>query len=132
MAATTAEGETQKAFIHVVGQTPFAPFTTNLQGDFLMSKIKPFMQIIVNGAFEICVFGRAAQTLHFLIEVAEKGATRLEFTRAKWARATSQYVARLRELGISIESPLEEIEPKVRVSRYRLLDDIEILKSGGL
>lgn len=76
----------------------------------------------------LTIEGRPAQTLLFLQAVGERGATRLEFTAAGWARSVPCYVHDLRGLGIIIESPLELIEQGVRVSRYSLGEPIEILE----
>lgn len=93
-------------------------------------KARAFVHIKRKNGGEMIIYDRPAQTLLFLVRVGKKGATRLEFTAAGWARSVPSYVHDLRNLGIAIESPLEEIERGVRVSRYRLLDDIEILKAN--
>lgn len=76
----------------------------------------------------LTIEGRPAQTILFLQAVGKRGATRLEFTAAGWARSVPCYVHDLRGLGIAIESPLELIEQGVRVSRYSLGEAIEILE----
>lgn len=93
-------------------------------------KARPHVKIKrANGEIQN-IFDRPAQTLAFLKSVGELGATRLEFTAAGWARSVPSYIHDLRNLGISIESPLEPIEQGVRVSRYRLIEPIEILSTN--
>lgn len=93
-------------------------------------KARPFVRIKRKSGQEMMILDRPAQTLWFLVRVGLRGATRLEFTAAGWARSVPSYVHDLRKLGIEIESPLEEIEQGVRVSRYRLLEEIEIIATN--
>lgn len=93
-------------------------------------KARPFVRIKRKSGQEVLIQDRPAQTLAFLVRVGKFGATRLEFTQAGWARSVSSYIFDLRQMGIEIESPLEEIEQGVRVSRYRLVEEIQILDSN--
>lgn len=78
----------------------------------------------------LTIEGRPAQTILFLNAVGKKGATRLEFTAAGWARSVPSYVYNLRRLGIGIESPLEPTQDGAHVSRYRLIEEIEIIETN--
>jgi len=70
-------------------------------------KARPYVRIKRNDGQEMIIHDRPAQTLWFLDKVKSRGATRLEFTAAGWARSVPSYVHDLRKLGLPIESPLE-------------------------
>ena len=95
-----------------------------------MKKPRPYTRFKRKDGQEMLVHDRPAQTLWFLVRVGSRGATRMEFTAAGWARSVPSYVHDLRNLGIKIESPLEPVEQGVRVSRYRLIEEIEILETN--
>ncbi|WP_240008490.1 winged helix domain-containing protein [Pseudaquidulcibacter saccharophilus] len=80
------------------------------------------------------IYDRPAQTLTFLNKVGARGATRLEFTRAGWARSVPSYIHDLRRMGLNISSPLEPTNDGAHVSRYRLEEPIEIIETniGGI
>lgn len=80
------------------------------------------------------IYNRPAQTIHFLKAVGKMGATRLEFTRAGWARSVPSYIYDLRRMGMNISSPREPTNDGARVSRYRLEEPIEIIATniGGV
>lgn len=95
-----------------------------------MKKIRPYTLVKRANGNVLKVYDRPAQTLYFLNSIGDKGATRLEFTAAGWARSVPSYIHDLRRMGLNISSPLEEVEKGVRVSRYRLEEQIEILETN--
>lgn len=70
------------------------------------------------------VSGRDAQTLRLLVARGRRGFTSGEASEAGWARRTSAYIHRLRELGFPIES-ISETAGEARVARYRLTAEVE-------
>ena len=94
------------------------------------TKARPYVLIKRELGQVIKIQDRPAQTLWFLVRVGERGATRMEFTAARWARSIPSYIHDLRNLGIEIESPLEAVEQGVRVSRYRLVEKLQIIETN--
>ncbi len=70
--------------------------------------------------------GRIAQTLLILIRADARGITSGEASVYRWARRTSDYVFRLRALGVSVDMRLERAGD-ARVGRYVLSSRIILL-----
>ena len=77
------------------------------------------------GGAWIRLTGRSAQTLRLLIDCGQRGFTSGDASQYGWARRTSAYVYKLRNLGFKI-STTSEGQGDARVGRYRLEVDVEI------
>lgn len=75
---------------------------------------------ILPGGDPITVVGRLAQTLQLLIDTRERGFTSGEASPLGWARRTSAYVQKLRELGFPIAT-VRERAGDATVGRYILM-----------
>jgi hypothetical protein len=69
------------------------------------------------------VTGRLAQTLALLIRTGPAGFTSGEASPLGWARRTSDYVLKLRALGVPIATTLETAGD-ARVGRYSLTEPV--------
>ena len=78
----------------------------------------------------ITVFGRLAQTMDLLIRVGANGVTSGEASPLGWARRTSHYVHRLRQLGVQIGTTRENLTD-ARVGRYALTAPVTVVNSGA-
>ena len=74
--------------------------------------------------------GRIAQTLLILIRAGARGITSGEASVYRWARRTSDYVFRLRAMGVDINMALEPAGDAY-VGRYTLRSRITLLKPEG-
>ncbi len=79
---------------------------------------------------ELVATGRVAQTLTLLVRAGPKGVTSGEASIYRWARRTSDYVFRLRALGVEIDMTLEAAGD-ARVGRYTLVSRIAVVRTEG-
>jgi hypothetical protein len=75
--------------------------------------------------------GRTAQTLALLIECGARGFTSGEASPLGWARRTSDYVFRLRGLGVPIETVRETTTDGAIIARYILAGPLAVVSKGG-
>ena len=75
------------------------------------------------------VTGRVAQTLTLLVQTGPKGFTSGEASPLGWARRTSHYILKLRELGLEILTVWEKAGD-CRIGRYVLLTPVVVIAAG--
>ena len=78
----------------------------------------------------LTVYGRMAQTLALLVSTGPQGFTSGEASPLGWARRTSHYVLKLRELGVPITTTREQAGD-ARVGRYSLAGPVLIVQGGA-
>jgi hypothetical protein len=101
------------------------------QGNTLGPKGKPEVHFRGPDGTPLTVRGRLAQTLTLLIEKGRQGFTSGDASKFGWARRTSAYIARLRALGLAIETLWETTADGCRIGRYVLAQPVLILKGRG-
>ena len=77
----------------------------------------------------ITVAGREAQTMRLLIQTGPQGFTSGEASPLGWARRTSDYVSKLRALGVPIETTRERVAD-ANIGRYTLAGQVVVLSPG--
>lgn len=77
------------------------------------------------------VRGRPAQTLAHLLAVGAKGFTSGDASPLGWARRTSHYIWRLREVGLDIATTREDVGD-ANVARYVLLSPVAVVSDRGV
>jgi hypothetical protein len=82
------------------------------------------------GGPQIRVTGRVAQTLNLLLAVGPRGFTPGEASPLGWARRSSDYVFRLRRLGVAIAT-ISETMGDCRIGRYVLQSRVALVTDGG-
>lgn len=75
----------------------------------------------------VTVRGRLAQTLDLLVRVGAAGFTSEETSRFRWARRMSNYVLRLRRLGVPI-STTRELVGDAPLGRYSLSGPVVLVR----
>lgn len=78
---------------------------------------------------QMAVRGREAQTLRLLVEKGPRGFTSGEASPLHWARRTSQYVHKLRRLGVDVATVREQVGD-ARIGRYILNSPVVLLPDG--
>lgn len=87
---------------------------------------KASLTVLLDGR-TVTVRGRMAQTLALLIQTGPRGFTSGEASPLGWARRTSHYVSKLRQLGFSILTQWEEAGD-ARVGRYVLSGPVAVVR----
>jgi hypothetical protein len=77
-------------------------------------------------AVPITVTGRQAQTLAPLIQTGPQGFTSGEASPLGWAKRTSDYISKLRALGVPIETTWERVAD-ASIGRYTLIGMVVVL-----
>ncbi|MBX9614907.1 MAG: hypothetical protein K2X25_04890 [Caulobacteraceae bacterium] len=75
------------------------------------------------------VAGRQAQTLALLIQTGPQGFTSGEASPLGWARRTSDYIAKLRAMGVPIQTTPERVADAT-VGRYTLAGPVVVVNPG--
>lgn len=101
------------------------------KGSALARKGKPEVHFSGSDGVPLTVRGRLAQTLTLLIEKGRQGFTSGDASTFGWARRTSAYIARLRALGLAIDTLWEKTADGCRIGRYVLAQPVLILEGRG-
>lgn len=120
--APTPQGA--KAFSSEQAPLPFAPPSA------ARKEKAPAMRVHVRppeGPVIAVPAGRLAQTLRHLLAVGDTGFTSGEVSPLGWARRTSAYIAKLRALGVPIETIRETLPDGACIGRYRLSGPVAAL-----
>jgi hypothetical protein len=98
-----------------------------------VTRTRPWLKVQVIGRNRMgFVHGRLAQTLWLLINSGSKGQTAGDASPMGWARRTSHYVFKLRQLGLDITTIRELTSDGARIGRYRLNTPLSVIDSHGL
>ena len=94
--------------------------------------VKPILKVKVSDDEpELALECRKAQTLLLLIAKGAKGFTSGDASPLGWARRTSAYIYKLRQMGVPILTTWETTSDGARIGRYTLQAPVTVVQTGG-